>query len=63
MIGTREEENQSTEQRVKTYFKKIFLKLKKKKTKQNWDYILQKQNMYLRISTENDQNDFIITKR
>lgn len=30
MIGTREEENQSTEQRVKTYFKKIFLKLKKK---------------------------------
>lgn len=63
MIGTREEENQRTEQRVKTYFKKIFLKLKKKKTKQNWDYILQKQNMYLRISTENDQNDFIITKR
>lgn len=35
MIGTREEENQRTEQRVKTYFKKIFLKLKKKKTKQN----------------------------
>lgn len=61
MIGTREEENQRTEQRVKTYFKKIFLKLKKK-TK-NWDYILQKQNMYLRISTEDDQNDFIITKR
>lgn len=33
MIGTREEENQRTEQRVKTYFKKIFLKLKKKKQK------------------------------
>lgn len=33
MIGTCEEENQRTEQRVKTYFKKIFLKLKKKNKK------------------------------
>ena len=57
MIGTREEENQRTEQRVKTYFKKIFLKLKKKKQKTEttfckskictWEYQLRMTKMIL----------------